>query len=268
MVVAQVGALLLPGLSSLQTTFPMEIQPTYYPDNQQWLVEIDGKSFAADTLRFLKRQLPGVQIRDYHPAGYVATRDGFLQPSDRKPLVTVSSKKQRKIEKLREQAQALAEELKQATLAEAVGEKEAALLGSAQPATPEPAVTYEAVMELAGEGMRSPAIARTLKCKLSEVQLIRMEAYRRKDPRTRMLPKRFMRPLGPARLYTKEEDKQLATLAAQGLRSWEIGKRLNRSANSIIGRAQRKGIPLLWDRHQGGPKPEVVSHDQLVKTLA
>lgn len=45
-----------------------------------------------------------------------------------------------------------------------------------------------------------------------------------------------MRPSGPVRRFTQEEDQQLLDLEASGLALFAIGKRLGRPANSITGR--------------------------------
>lgn len=50
------------------------------------------------------------------------------------------------------------------------------------------------------------------------------------------VPVIHMRPSGPVRRFTQEEDQQLLDLEASGLALFAIGKRLGRPANSITGR--------------------------------
>lgn len=220
---------------ALQTTH-MEVHPFYDINHSEWVAEIDGKEVCADTLSDLKAKCPTCQIRDYYPEGYAAHRPGFLEPSSRVPFVkcfTPSKARQRKINTALQREAAVERVTAVATAVAAASITE-------EPKPP----TYEAVMELSSLGVRTPQIAERLRVKLSDVQLLKMEGYRKHDPRIR--PKYKMRSFRkyPNRAWTDEDQAALRRLARQGLSASKIGDLVGRSSNSIIGRCHRTGVQL------------------------
>ena len=66
----------------------MQLQPAYDPINLEWFVELNGHEITARSLRELQTLLPECHFADYYPNGHNVVRPGFLQASDRKPLVS------------------------------------------------------------------------------------------------------------------------------------------------------------------------------------
>jgi hypothetical protein len=63
------------------------LQPAFDPLAQEWFVEFQGQELVADSLAELKVKCSGEDFSGYHPTGFVVVRDGFMQPSNRKPLI-------------------------------------------------------------------------------------------------------------------------------------------------------------------------------------
>lgn len=216
----------------------MEVHPFFDINSCEWFVEIDDKCYVADTLRLLQKQLPDAQIKDYYPFGYVAIREGFLAHSNRVPFIKTHTPSRAKQKKINEYVRRDKEV------------QEAAL--ETKPKAPEPPPqppSYEAVMELTSSGVRTLQIAERLRVKLSDVQLLKIEGYRRKDPRIKPTYKRRSFRKYPIRDWTDEDQAELRHLAEQGLSAAKIGDKVNRSSNSIIGRCHRTGVQLK------GPNP-------------
>lgn len=230
---------------TLQT--PMEIHPFYDTTNSEWVAEVGDEVFTADTLRLLQRQLPDAQIQDYYPTGYIAAREGFLAPSNRVPFVktfTPTKNKQRRIN------EAVRRSREVSLRAEAKVKKTEA------PAEPQPP-SYEDVMTLTNTGMRTPEIAARLRVRLADVQLVKMEGYRKKDPRVKPTYKRRSFRKYPSRGWTDEDQAQLQQLVSQGLSAVKIGDIVGRSANAIIGRCHRTGVQLQGISLRGSKKATI-----------
>jgi hypothetical protein len=214
----------------------MEVSPFFDTTDSVWVAEIDGVEFYADSLRELQARLPEVQIKDYYPNGFTAARSGFLEASTRVPFVTahtISRLKQRRIDYYRRKDPPIESPV----------------------APPEPKVSnHDTIMNLAAQGWRSPAIAAYLHLTLATIQIHRLQAYRDKDPRALPRPARISIRVHPSRSWTPEEDAALRTHVAEGFSSNQIGAILNRTRNSIIGRAHRNGLALHGDPNAGRPR--------------
>jgi hypothetical protein len=211
---------------ALQTTMDV-IHPFYDTANDEWVVEVDGQEVTAQRLADLQSKLPDARIEGYYPEGYVAQRDGFLQPVGRylryvpqysKP-VQVDFKRRRRGPKLPKHV-----------IEEAV-------------ATHKAIPDYEQVLNLIAEGLDSKQIAQQLNCTITQVHLYRGEAYKVKDERIkykRRINKKNELCVG----WKPEEIVVLRELVEMGLTSSQIGVKLNRSRNSIIGKCHRLSLTL------------------------
>ena len=222
----------------------MQLQPAYDPTNLEWFVELDDREITAKSLRELQVLLPECNFADYYPNGHNVVRPGFLQASDRKPLVSdrAGRAKQHQINiALHEERVTLiaAQETKEEPKKEVI--ERIRYVKAVKPIRTK--VEYEEVVELLQRGATTSRISKLLHCTIGAVQTQKLQALRRRDER---LPKSpftnnpFKR--GPE--WTEEQDQQLMNYANQRLSSSQIAEKFGRTRNAIIGRCHRIGVQL------------------------
>ena len=221
-----------------------QLQPAYDPTNLEWFVELNDHEITAKSLRELQVLLPECHFADYYPNGHNVVRPGFLQASDRKPLVSYRAgrAKQHQINiALHEERVTLiaAQETKEEPKKEVI--ERIRYTKAVKPIRTK--VEYEEIIELLQKGATTSRICKLLHCTIGAVQMQKLQALRRRDER---LPKSpftnnpFKR--GPE--WTEEQDQQLMDYANQRLSSSQIAEKFGRTRNAIIGRCHRIGVQL------------------------
>ena len=94
------------------------------------------------------------------------------------------------------------------------------------------------ICEMRENGRTYAAIAKALECSVGAVkwQCLRNGADSPRTYRSPAAPRDFQRGGRLVRHYTAEEDARLLALEAEGLGVCEIGRRLQRRHNSVVGR--------------------------------
>jgi hypothetical protein len=207
----------------------MEVAPLYDVEDAVWVVEIDGAELCAASLRELQDKMPRVQIKDYYPNGFGATRDGFLRDLGRVPYLphyVISDRKKRQIDHYRQMQSTSPEP-------EVVVEKVL---------PPKSVVSHDEIMDLAAAGYRSPAIAESLKISLATVQRHKMAAHQAKDPRALVRSRRVVMRTKKNHDWTDEDDALLRRKAREHVSARQISLMIGCTRNAVIGRGRRLGV--------------------------
>lgn len=234
----QVSESLTKAPSPLQIT---TIHPTYDVVHRVWLAEVEDRTFAAPTLRQLQAKLPTAVIQDYYPNGYQAEREGFLQPYQKVrwyPTHLPATTQRFQIAALKK-AEARRKEVTKADRQEYKQQRQQAIVAKVKPKN----LDHDVVMNMYNDGYESLQIALELKCSVGTVQLHRLKALKRGDPRAKSLVIKHKN----RRVYlpwTDEIDEELKWLVEGKCSAKTIAQQLGRTRNAIIGRCRRKGYML------------------------
>lgn len=205
------------------------LHPQYDPQTREWFVEYQGQELAAPSLAWLKTKCPGESFKDYCPNGFVAVRGGFLEPSNRKVIISYNKRRVPAtpiaVEELPKPVTAKTPPLTPDQLPKELERVRYERYRRPVVHKPKPKELRERVLGLKARGYHAGEICRILNLPIERIQ-------------------EFIKPR-EKKGWSDEENAQLKHMAeVKKLTSTDIGKRLGRTKNSVIGQCHRKGYQL------------------------
>jgi len=186
------------------------IHPAYDPIAKEWFADLGGSEVVAKTLRQMQSQFPGSVIVGYHPIDYsspcIISLSQFAEVKPKRRFV-VSTKAPPRV-------------------------------------APKPplktVVKYDEVLDLVARGKGTRSITEILGCTVGAVQTHKLEGLRRSDPR--IAPRRVT--VRTQETWTAEQDSALTKMILDGMTAADIGMRIGRTKNAVIGRSHRLKVKL------------------------